>query len=141
MGILYFQASASGVDNLYRLRPMTDAKVHTGALHKPPVRIYNPHDEVLNVTEIYTSEGFLQLSLPRGSNRAPGGGAGKPATLWQIPPRSSKTVVSLAFKTEIPARYKGFIHLRSSRERFVVPVEIEVTMPHRHVAPPHPGLG
>ncbi len=56
-----------GVLNPYRLQPFVGAKVPADVTYRPPIEIYNPHDTPLHVTEIFTSGGFLHLTLPPGT--------------------------------------------------------------------------
>jgi hypothetical protein len=61
------QVYGHGMLNPYRLFPFVGAKVPADVTYRPPIEIYNPHDVPLHVKEIFTSGGFLHLTLPTGS--------------------------------------------------------------------------
>jgi hypothetical protein len=63
---LVHQVYGQGILNPYRLHPFVGAKVPAEVTYRPPIEIYNPHDTPLHVTEIFTSGGFLHLTLPPG---------------------------------------------------------------------------
>ena len=67
-GNFFYRMTASGSPNAYSINPFLGAKVPTSSPYTPSIRLYNPHDNLLQVKEVYSSEGFLQLNLPNSSN-------------------------------------------------------------------------
>ena len=59
-----YNLAGVGVDNPYRVRPTLGHKLPVDKNYHKAFLIYNPHEEVLKLKEIYTSESFLLLSLP-----------------------------------------------------------------------------
>mgnify|MGYP001987443725 CR=1 FL=1 len=65
-GYLY-QIHGQGIENPYRLHAFVGATVPVGVLYNPAIRIHNPSQSTLHVKEVFTTEGFLHLSLPEGT--------------------------------------------------------------------------
>lgn len=80
-GNFMYHVKAEGVANAYEVRPFLAAKVPTGTWYSPSISVYNPHDSILHVKEIYTSESFLHLNLPQSSEKDLEKGQRK---LWQV---------------------------------------------------------
>jgi len=94
--------------------------------YKPAIQLYNPHDEVLHVTEIFTSGGgFLHLDLP----------ADQPAGLWSIEPRTRKDIINLAFMSEQPGKYTGFVNIKTDKDNMILHVEVTVVKGGLHRTP------
>lgn len=53
-----------GRENPYHLRPVLGHKLPVQRAYQKPIVLYNPHDQLLKLKEIYTSESFLLLSFP-----------------------------------------------------------------------------
>ena len=142
-GGLLYQIHAQGVANPYRLHPFLSAKLPTGATYSPPIQVHNPHETTLQIKEIYTSEEFLHLNMPEtvGDHRTNG--------LWEVPSRQTKTVINVAFSSEQPGKYQGYVHVKTNYDTMIIPLEVSgVTRTRRlspaqsyqpvHVAPPLP---
>eukprot|EP00667_Euglena_gracilis_P000391 EG_transcript_391 len=113
-----------GRENPYHLRPVLGHKLPVQRAYQKPIVLYNPHDQLLKLKEIYTSESFLLLSfpdLPQGNNKVAQGKS------WEIPPHQSKTVILLNFRGQQPGKYQGFIHIKSNLENFTVFMEFIVS--------------
>ena len=111
---------------------MINIKVAVGQRVNKHIEIYNPHDEVLSVKEIFTNQAFLHLTLPKGlSPRAKGGGGGS----WNVPPTSWSKVMSLSFHGTRGGRHRGFVHVRTNIETLVIPVEVHVMNAGVHLFP------
>ena len=108
---------AEGVANPYSLAPLTD-RLPVGAALTRSVSLYNPHRDVMHVKEVFTTEGFLHLTLPdsprqhgtrlsdagtrddsswmRGASRATVlsscGHLERPASVWKMTPPKSGSV-------------------------------------------------
>ena len=110
-GFLY-QIHAQGVANPYRLHPFLTAKLPTGATYSPPIHVYNPHEATLQIKEVYTSEGFLHLNLPQTS--VGGDTNARTNGLWEVQSRQTKTVINVAFSSENPGKYQGYVHVKTN---------------------------
>jgi len=143
-GGLLYQIHARGVANPYRLHPFLSAKLPTGATYSPPIQVHNPHETTLQIKEIYTSEEFLHLNMSEtvGDHRTNG--------LWEVPSRQTKTVINVAFSSEQPGKYQGYVHVKTNYDTMIIPLEVSgVTRTRRfsparsyqpaHVAPPCAG--
>ena len=124
MGGFLYQIQAEGVANPYRLHPFLSAKLPAGATYSPPIQMYNPHDTTLQIKEVYTSEGFLHLNLPQGA-AADQATAAKNG-LWEVQPHQTKTVINVAFASESPGKYQGYVHVKTNYDTMIIPLEIIV---------------
>ena len=135
-GGLLYQIHAQGVANPYRLHPFLSAKLPTGATYSPPIQVHNPHETTLQIKEVYTSEGFLHLNMPEtvGDQDARTNG------LWEVPSRQTKTVINVAFSSEHPGKYQGYVHVKTNYDTMIIPLEVSgVTSTRRHSsAQPYP---
>ena len=106
--------------------PLINLKIPIGHKLSPQLEIYNPHDTVLKVKEMFTNQGFLHLTLPKGKTPAKGGKGGKGGLLWEIPPLTGTKVMSVSFHATRAGEHKGFVHVRTNIDTLVVPVEVQV---------------
>jgi len=104
-GDISYPVQAHPTQNVYRITPIVGSKVPAGVPNVRPIVIYNPHNEILHILEIFTTESFLNIIIPdtedQGDGRslsAEGGPLGPVATVWTIPPKSEKEIVKLAFR-------------------------------------------
>ena len=146
----------TGVENPYGLTAFVGAKVPAGVHYNPPIRINNPGDKVLRIKEVFTTEGFLHLSLPGNEDDGAGGGSGSGvekysptvshkagagaqakggAGMWNIQPQGTKEIIRLSFKSHISGRYQGYVHVKTSRENMVLPVQVTVLSGGIHTTP------
>lgn len=129
-GFLY-QVHGEGIANPYNLTPFLGAKIPVGVPFNPPIKIYNPKDQVLHVKEVFTNEGFLHLTLPKAS----GGGDYGSAGLWEINPRHTNTIINLSFQSNVPGKHTGFVHVKTDIDNMIIPVEIHVMKGGIHRSP------
>ena len=100
--------------------PLINLKIHVGHTLNPYIELYNPHDHVLSVKEVFTNEGFLHLKLPKGAKKSSKGG------LWEMAPMTWAKVMSVSFHSTRAGRHMGFVHVRTNVDTLVVPVEVNV---------------
>ena len=149
----FFMAVAGEAEpNQYELVPFTDAELPMGKVYNPPIIVHNPLDVPLQIKEVFTTEKFLHLKLPKGALKeqqaaaaaggsgsssgdvaASGGGAasgakggGRSARMWTVPPRSSKHIINLSFQSHTPGKYNGYIHVKTDRDHLLIPVAVVV---------------
>ena len=48
------------------------------------------------------------------------------AGLWSIQAGATKEIVRLSFKSHISGRYQGYVHVKTSKENMVLPVQVTV---------------
>jgi hypothetical protein len=148
-----------GILNPYRLQPFVGAKVPADVTYRPPIEIYNPHDTPLHVTEIFTSGGFLHLTLPPGTEGEDTGqlwvrltttpcARGLSRTLlracWSndttrhmqtIEPHQKKKIINLAFMSQQPGKYTGFVNIKSDKDNMILHVDVMVVKGGLHRTP------
>jgi hypothetical protein len=64
VGTFIYQVAGRGIPCPYRIQPLVGIKVPVNVRYEPSITIYNPHSTSLKVREIFTSGGFLHLTLP-----------------------------------------------------------------------------
>ncbi|XP_054644536.1 transmembrane protein 131 isoform X2 [Dunckerocampus dactyliophorus] len=123
-GVFTYQVFGVGIPNPYRLRPFVGARVPVNSSFSPLINIHNPYSEPLQVVEMYSSGGDLNLELPTGQQ----GGTGK---LWEIPPFETKGVMRASFSSRDADNHTAFIRIKTNapdEDKFIIlPVEVEVT--------------
>lgn len=62
-GFLY-QVSGSGIYNPYKIEPLINTRVLSNELYNRSISIFNPHYHTIQISEVFTTGGFLQLNLP-----------------------------------------------------------------------------
>eukprot|EP00656_Telonema_subtile_P051304 TRINITY_DN6866_c0_g1_i4.p1 TRINITY_DN6866_c0_g1~~TRINITY_DN6866_c0_g1_i4.p1 ORF type:complete len:1313 (+),score=349.16 TRINITY_DN6866_c0_g1_i4:205-4143(+) len=131
LGGFLYQAHGEGLPNPYKVFPLVSAKVPVGVPYSPSMKLFNPFDEPLHVKEVYTSEGFLHLELPKVQNEEEAGQAG----MWELMPQQHKTVIHLNFKSQSAGKFQGFVHMKTDKDNLVIPVEIVATKGGVHRTP------
>lgn len=53
-----------GVYNIYRLKPILNARIPINSTFTTLIKLHNPTNRSLQVTEVYTSDDDLHLELP-----------------------------------------------------------------------------
>eukprot|EP00038_Savillea_parva_P002924 m.119015 g.119015 ORF g.119015 m.119015 type:complete len:1936 (+) comp11004_c0_seq3:89-5896(+) len=74
-GEFTYDVVTHSVVNPLRARPLTSGRVPIGVEYTQPISVYNPYDEPLRVTEVYTSNPALRLALARASRTGTEDGA------------------------------------------------------------------
>ena len=64
VGTLTIVTVGHGLRNNYHLKAFTGIKIPVDTKITPAIHVYNPHNKVFHVTEVFTTESFLHLSLP-----------------------------------------------------------------------------
>ncbi|CAG4960511.1 unnamed protein product [Colias eurytheme] len=88
LGVHKYPVSAIGVASEYDVWPLIGLRVPANASVEPELTLYNPTDKVIQVSEVYSSGGWLGLRLAGGGSRAP-------RDVWAVPPRESRALVRL----------------------------------------------
>ena len=114
------QVQGEGIRNIYKVNPLINLKIPVGHTLNPHIEIFNPHDHVLSVKEVFTNEGFLHLKLPKGAKK------GSKAGLWEIAPMTWSKVMSVSFHSTRAGRHIGFVHVRTNVDTLIVPLEVHV---------------
>jgi len=81
---------------------------------------------VLRVTEVYTSEGFLHLTMPE-QETADADAPLDPKALWKIPAGRSHAVATLVFSSHEPGEFAGYVHVKTDAAPLIIAVQITVT--------------
>lgn len=133
-GFLY-PVRGGGAPNPYRTAPILDVTVLAGSPYEPTLSIRNPHDEVMHVREVLSSEGFLHLTLPPAAEQH---GAASVQELWTLEPGETKAVLALKLETaehgeweeggyQGPGTYNAYVHIKTDFDTLIVPVGVTVT--------------
>jgi hypothetical protein len=130
-GVINYQVRGVGIECQYRLRPLVGIKLPLNATIAPEIRLYNPHDFALQISEIYSSGGEFQLELPTGLN-AYSGNEGD-YTLWEIPSYTTKPIIRVRFNASRAGNFTAYVRIKiaasadiGDEKMLVVPIEIEV---------------
>ncbi len=121
LGGFIYQVSGVGVPNQYAVEPLVGVKVLVQHWYSAPITLYNPTSDTLVVKEVFTSGGFLHLSLP--------GSVGTPVDnrrLWELTPYQRKQIINLDFQAANAGKYQGFIYIKTDRDMLIVHVEVTV---------------
>ena len=130
LGGFLLRLSGDGVRNPYGVKGFTGVRIPMGIAYNPAVQVYNPFDEALLIKEIFTTEGFLHLTLPDFvadvDKVEEVNAVSTSASIWQVQPREMKDVIELSFRSHTPGPYRGFLHIKTNLDNLVVPVDIMV---------------
>ncbi len=63
-GIIKFTVKGIGVPNLFRLRPILNARIPLNSSYTSLLKLHNPYSFPLQVAEIYTSDDDLHVEMP-----------------------------------------------------------------------------
>ncbi|XP_076799383.1 transmembrane protein 131-like isoform X1 [Clavelina lepadiformis] len=124
VGTFSYQVFGVGTPNPYRLRSYLGAKVSVNSTFSPLISMHNPTGMPLQVTEVYTSSGYLHLQLPTGVNEAS-------KLVWEIPPYETKSLVQASFLGQVADNHTAFIRIKTNHtditQYLILPVEVEVS--------------
>ncbi|KAJ2945063.1 hypothetical protein O0L34_g9121 [Tuta absoluta] len=102
LGVHKYSVSAEGVASEYDVWPLLGLRVPANVSLQPVLTLRNPTARPIQVTEVYSSGGWVRLSLP-------GGGASADKGAWLIPPHSTRPIVQLSISapphTHTPTAY------------------------------------
>ncbi|KAL6067249.1 hypothetical protein QOT17_009046 [Balamuthia mandrillaris] len=126
VGNVAYRVYGQGVQNPYKLQPFVGVKVPADVTYSPPIEMYNPNDEPLQIKEVFTSGGFLHLTLPKGED---------PHTIWTIQPHTKKPIVKLAFVSQQPGKYTGYVNIKTDQDNMILHVDVLVVKGGLHRTP------
>ena len=63
-GIIKFKVMGVGVENLYKLKPILNARIPVNSSYTTVINLYNPHNTSLQLLEIFTSDDDLHIEFP-----------------------------------------------------------------------------
>eukprot|EP00743_Colponemidia_sp_Colp-15_P008375 GILK01009097.1.p1 GENE.GILK01009097.1~~GILK01009097.1.p1 ORF type:complete len:1946 (-),score=334.09 GILK01009097.1:26-5863(-) len=138
-GSVVYLISAEGIPNPYRVLSSISMTIPLGMPHLASMDLYNPFDETLQIQEVYTTEGHVQLSLPTPENRfgrqdiAESDAA--EVQIWEIEPKSSKKIIQMYLNPAGLGIYHGLLHIKTSKDNMVVPVDLTVIKIGIHTIP------
>jgi hypothetical protein len=111
----------NGVENAFKLRPVLNHKLSLSDVHyRRSISLYNPYSDTIHVKQVFASEKSFKLFLdPNAVN----------GSQWNIPPHHNKIVVNVGFDTTRYQKgtFRGFIHIITDHDSFVVPIEFVLT--------------
>ncbi|RHY25605.1 hypothetical protein DYB32_008202 [Aphanomyces invadans] len=142
LGDVPYAVRGSGVPNRYRASKLA-ASIAAGVRYDPVVHLYNPHHQPLRVTEVFTTEGFLHLELPKTpptSSTHPDDT--RPTTgVWEIEAGATKPVMQLSFVSSVPGHYRAYVRVEMDKGHLILPVELTVLSEGLHLGATHLNFG
>ncbi|OQR92352.1 hypothetical protein ACHHYP_03788 [Achlya hypogyna] len=121
-GLIRYALQGTGRLNPYKAHDHVST-VPSGVRYEPALRLHNPHDEVLRVKEIFSTEGFLHMALPDAHD----------ARVWEIPPGVTKEIMRLAFQAQTPGTYSAYVRIETDAANLIVPIDLTVLAEGLHV--------
>ncbi|XP_059479964.1 transmembrane protein 131 isoform X2 [Neocloeon triangulifer] len=120
-GTVKFQVKGNSVSSPYRLRPLVGLQMPINASFSPLIHMHNPHPNPIQIMEIYSSGGEVNLELPTGELEAV-------KELWEIQPFETKAVIRAKFMANVQRNHTCYLRIRvnGTTEHLVVPFEVEV---------------
>ena len=109
---VYELRAEAATANPYGMNPVTDIQLLVGQVYTPDLHLGNPYKTKLHISEIFTSEKFLHLSLPSAGGQQVGR-----TDLWHVEPHTRKHIVSLNFTGGAPGTYIGYVHIKTNCTR------------------------
>jgi Transmembrane protein 131-like N-terminal len=133
-GDIQYHAKGRALPNPYKLHPYLGQRVQHGSVpYEHSVVIFNPHDEALYIQEIFTTDDFLSL---KGGPTTDFDETGEminhnstsvvSSQLWTIDPGFEKEIVVLSMAASTTGTFSGYVHIRTSRDSILLPVELQV---------------
>ncbi|EQC37088.1 hypothetical protein SDRG_05315 [Saprolegnia diclina VS20] len=116
-GVIEYTVQGTGRFNAYESHVHV-AIVPPGTRYEPSLLLFNPHDEVLRVNEVFTTEGFLHLVLPPTDSDSAG--------QWEIPPHATKEIMRLSFASGVAGNFNAFVRIETSVDNLLLPVDLTV---------------
>lgn len=135
VGTFIYQVAGRGIACPYRIQPLVGVKVPVNTHYEPSISIYNPHSTVLRVREIFTSGGFLHLTLPAVDPESAQSNMSAGIKLWDIPPKGTRTLINLDFSSATAGKYQGFVNIKTNVENMILHVEVVVVKGGIHRTP------
>ncbi|EDV24649.1 uncharacterized protein TRIADDRAFT_56665 [Trichoplax adhaerens] len=112
-----------GIANPFKLPLFFAAKLPLNASYSPLIKVFNPYDTTLQISEVFSSSGEIHLEFPTETAAA--------KHPWVIPAHQTHTISRLAFLGAIENNYTAYlcIHTNASltNSSIIVPIQIEVT--------------
>ena len=108
-----------------------DIQAHTlQQQQKEQIRLANKsmsdEDKIMGVSPFIDSGPDLSDAKSSGVALSPSG-IFSPGKMWEVPPLSSKEVIVLSVSAALdPGSYSGFVHIKTSKDSLVLPVEVDI---------------
>jgi hypothetical protein len=99
-------------------------------IFSPSVVLTNPHDDVLEIYEAFSSGSFLQLALPESKQKVDAN------RTWDLLPWQTKSILQLGFTSGTPGRFHGFISLRTNKGTLFLRLDLIVVAGGLYLATP-----
>ncbi|RYG68633.1 hypothetical protein EON64_04760 [archaeon] len=139
-GNLYYQVEGRAAQNPYHISPVVGYTMVLGSRSlEVPIRMFNPHDSMLHIMEVFTTEDFITLSnspsssssfFPTSSpsSSSPSSSTSANASIdmvWSLQPGREEQVMVLNINSvQHPGRQRGFVHIRTDFDKIVIPIEV-----------------
>eukprot|EP00602_Paraphysomonas_sp_CaronLab_P009929 CAMPEP_0185036516 /NCGR_PEP_ID=MMETSP1103-20130426/29610_1 /TAXON_ID=36769 /ORGANISM="Paraphysomonas bandaiensis, Strain Caron Lab Isolate" /LENGTH=2155 /DNA_ID=CAMNT_0027574075 /DNA_START=29 /DNA_END=6496 /DNA_ORIENTATION=- len=132
IGEFTYKVVGAAAYNSYRLRPFIGFRVASGVPFQHPITIHNPHDEVLHVRDIFTTEEFLSL---QGATPSSEEWSGEGSNAWELEPGAERSIIHLSMGASAPGFYSGYVHIKTNKDNIVIPAELTVLEGGLHASP------
>lgn len=95
-GIIKYNVQGAGIENIYKLKPVLNARILLNTSFTSHLHLHNPHNYSLQVVEIFTSDDDLHLEMPLYS----AGDAEATATTTTTEPIAFESAASSAYGSD-----------------------------------------
>lgn len=104
-------------------------------LYSKPISIFNPHDDILYVKEVFISGEFFRITLPskESDDNTSSEKLYNDELLWAIRPHERKPVIVLQFCSTKSGVYQGFLNIVTNQGNFTVPIDISSVIEGVHI--------
>lgn len=150
-GLLTVSLSALGMENRYRVRPVFAQSVALGGKLDVRIPLFNPSSEPLAITEVFTTDEFITFHVlqsdPDGVQLCSSASSGNvecvegsethasleqlPLSVfqsrkWLLPGRQTAHIVRVLARKDTIGTFTGFIHIHTSADNLIIPVQLTV---------------
>ncbi|CAK9074651.1 unnamed protein product [Durusdinium trenchii] len=100
-GVINYEVKGNATANQYRIDPVVHSKVSGGEVMHHPLSVFNPFNEVMQISQVFTNDTFIQLLAPgefrqAGHKRTPAGSGSllpeRAGSAWKIQPQEQSIV-------------------------------------------------
>ncbi len=136
-GSIVISARGVGVESPYKLQPLVGAQVPSGVPFMWRLELFNPHSSTVKLVEALSSDHSISLGPPsvedlesqnkfdeddkaimkKANNSGRGGVRSFPSTIWELPSKSSRVVLSVKLLAAHAGRHEGSIKLVLNRTK------------------------
>jgi hypothetical protein len=122
LGMFQYKVMGTVIENSFYLRPLQGARIPINATYQPSISMYNPFNEHLQISEMYSTSPYLQIELPNGIMEGN-------KSVWNIRPYETKLIARVNFNGYVVENFTAYIRVKTTHVTeppIVIPVDITV---------------